>query len=157
MQTSKLLPALTIVLGTLAALACSAGNAQTNTLDDAQDKPVPGRYEVTTVTTYTDVPLPDTTVTIENCLTREDLDKDPASIFAALPEGKSCEVGEFQMSGGKISMRLSCSASDGNMVMITGGTYDKEGYDMVSDVTVTVGEQQVEMRSTIHGRRLGDC
>jgi len=121
------------------------------------DQPNPGKYEVTTVTTYTDVPIPDTTVTTQNCLTQEDLDQDPASIFAGLPDGKSCEVGEFGMADGKIRIHVNCSAPDGDMVMITEGTYATEGYDMTSKVTVAVGEQKVEMNSTIQGKRLGDC
>lgn len=123
----------------------------------AQNQPVPGQYEVTTTTTYTDVPVPDTTVTTRNCLTREDLDQDPASIFAGLPEGKSCEIGEFEMADGAIRMYVNCSAPDGDMVMITEGAYDDAGYNMLTNVTVIVGEQQVKMQSTIEGKLLGDC
>ena len=42
------------------------------------DRPAPGAYEITTATTYTDVPLPDTTFTTTSCLTAEDLNRDPA-------------------------------------------------------------------------------
>jgi hypothetical protein len=123
----------------------------------AQDQPVPGHYEVTTTTTYTDVPVPDTTVTTQNCLTQDDLDRDPASIFAGLPDGKSCEIGEFEMAAGTIRVYVNCSAPDGDMVMITEGTFDNAGYNMLSNVTVTVGEQQVKMQSAIKGKLLGDC
>ena len=119
--------------------------------------PVPGHYEVTTNTTYKDVPMPDTSITTQNCLTREDLEKDPASVFAALPEGKTCDVGEFTMADGAISMRMVCSTPEGDMVMDTTGHYDEDGYDMITDVTIKVGEQEVEMRSVIEGKLMGDC
>jgi hypothetical protein len=124
----------------------------------AQDQPAPGLYEVTTTTVYTDVPdMPDTTVTTQTCLTREDLDSDPASVFAGLPEGRSCKVGEFVMDAGNIQLNVDCSTPEGDMVMDTSGTYGSQGYDMVTDVTITVGEQSVKMQSTITGRLLGDC
>jgi hypothetical protein len=122
-----------------------------------QDQPLAGQYEVTTTTTYTDVPVPDTTVTTQHCMTQEDLDQDPASIFAGLPDGKTCEVGEFLMEAGTIRLHVNCSAPDGDMVMITEGTFDGAGYQMLTDVTVTVGDEQVKMRSTIDGKLLGDC
>ena len=123
----------------------------------AQNQPTPGLYEVTTTTKYTDVPLPDETVTTSNCLTREDLDRDPASIFAGLPDGKACDIGEFTMGAGEMAMDVSCKAPDGDMVMVTRGTFDASGYNMVTDVTVTVGEQQVKMQSTSIGKLMGDC
>lgn len=127
------------------------------TADGPADLPAPGHYEVSTTTSFSDGTLPQTTVTTQNCLTEEDLQKDPASVFADLPEGKSCQVAGFVMEGGDISMRISCTAADGNMVMVINGTYQEETYEMVSEVVVSVGEQQVTMHSTIDGRRVGDC
>lgn len=123
----------------------------------AADGPVPGHYQVTTRTTYTDVPLPPTTVTNETCLTAEDLERDPASAFAALPDGKSCDVSEFEMSGGIFRMRVNCATPEGDMIMITEGSYDASGYLMTSHVEVTAGEQVARMQSEIQGKLLGDC
>lgn len=121
------------------------------------DLPTPGHYEVSTMTHFSDGTLPDTTVTTQNCLTQEDLEKDPASVFASLPEGKSCNVGEFLMEDGTISMQISCAAPEGDMVMTVSGSYEDETYQMISDVVVSVGDQQVVMASTINGKRVGDC
>lgn len=121
------------------------------------DLPTPGHYEVTTMTHFSDGTLPDTTVTTQNCLTQEDLEKNPASVFASLPEGKSCNVGEFLMEDGAISMQISCAAPEGDMIMTVSGSYEDETYQMVSDVVVSVGDQQVVMASTINGKRVGDC
>ena len=141
----------------LARLSLAAGLMMASTSILARDLPVPGHYEVTTSTTYTDVPLPNTSVTTQNCLTAEDLERDPASVFAELPDGKNCDVDQFEMAAGKISMRVSCNAPDGDMLMVTSGEYDADGYQMVSDVTITVGEQKVVMQSLIEGKLLGDC
>ena len=123
----------------------------------AADLPAPGHYEVTTTTHFSDGLMPDTTVTTQNCLTQEDLDKDPASVFADLPEGKSCEVSDFLMEGGEIRMRILCAAPDGDMTMTVNGSYQDEVYQMTSDVVVSVGDQEVTMQSSINGKRLGDC
>jgi len=123
----------------------------------ALDLPAPGRYEVTTTTHFSDGLMPDTTVTTQNCLTEEDLEKDPASVFADLPEGKSCEVTDFVMEGGVIRMGITCAAADGDMTMTVNGSYQNETYQMISDVVVSVGDQSVLMQSAIDGKRVGDC
>lgn len=123
----------------------------------AQDLPAPGQYEVTTTTHFSNGLMPDTTVTTQNCMTQEDLEKDPASVFADLPDGKTCNVDDFLMEGGDIRMQISCHAPDGDMTMSVNGGYQSETYQMVSDVVVKVGEQSVIMQSTIDGKRVGDC
>jgi hypothetical protein len=119
--------------------------------------PTPGRYEVSTHTSYIDVAIPDTTITTRNCLTEEDLQAGAATIFAGLPEDQNCEVSDFVMAEGNISMTLSCAAPDGDMHMVTSGTYTPDGYNMTSKVTVSVGDSTVEMRSEIVGTLVGDC
>ena len=123
----------------------------------AQDLPSPGHYEVVTTTHFSDGLMPDTTVTTQNCMTQEDLEKDPASVFADLPDGKSCNVAEFLMEGGEIRMQINCAAPDGDMTMTVNGSYLAETYEMTSDVVVKVGDQSVSMQSSIAGKRVGDC
>ena len=123
----------------------------------ATDLPAPGHYEVTTTTHFSDDLMPDTTVTTQNCMTQEDLERDPASVFADLPDGKSCNVADFLMEGGKIRMQINCAAPDGDMIMTVDGSYLSETYEMISDVVVVVGDQSVSMQSTIAGKRVGDC
>ena len=123
----------------------------------ATDLPAPGHYEVTTTTHFSDDLMPDTTVTTQNCMTQEDLEKDPASVFADLPDGKSCNVADFLMKGGEIRMQINCAAPDGDMTMTVNGSYLAETYEMISDVVVKVGDQSVSMQSSIAGKRVGDC
>ena len=126
-------------------------------LSAGQDRPTPGLYEITTRTTYRDLPVEDSTITTRSCLTREDLDRDPASAFADLPEGRSCDMESFQMAGGSIDMRVVCQMETGSMTMVVGGSFDEQGYRMISDVTVVVNGEEVEMQTTVDGKRLGDC
>ncbi|MEJ2087979.1 MAG: DUF3617 family protein [Gammaproteobacteria bacterium] len=149
------LPPLSAAL--LAGALLSGAFPPTSVQSAAPDELAPGQYEVTTTTTYTDVPVADSVVTTEHCLTREELNREPASVFAGLPDGKSCEIGEFVMSGGTIRIEVDCAAPDGDMTMITTGSYDAHGYQMVADVTITVGDDQVKTQSKIDARRLGDC
>ncbi len=142
----------TVRLISLGALICLAASAA-----QARDLPAPGQYEVTTQTTYSSVPLPDATVTTQNCLTAEDLERDPASVFADLPEGKTCDITNFVMADGAIEMAINCDAPDGKLTMTTTGTFDDDGYDMVSDVVVAVGDKEVKMQTIIEGKLLGDC
>ena len=144
-------------LAAVLSMSATLATGQIAAADMSGKMPVPGHYEVTTNTTYKDVPMPDTSVTTQNCLTREDLEKDPASVFAALPEGKTCDVREFTMADGAISMHMVCSTPEGDMVMNTTGQYDEDGYDMITNITIKVGEQEVEMRSVIEGKLMGDC
>ncbi len=141
----------------VSALICLTGVLGAQAAYPDPDRPVPGQYEVTTRTTFEEVPIPGTTVTTTNCLTQEDLDKDPASAFAELPEGRSCEIGEFVMEGGNISMRVSCNTEEGSMDMVVTGSYDTSSYTMNSQVVVVVGEDEVRMQSAIEGKLVGDC
>ena len=60
----------------LACIATATLMITGSTAADA-DRPLPGNYEITTATTYHDVPLPDTTLTTTSCLSAEDLARDP--------------------------------------------------------------------------------
>ncbi|MFV2089750.1 MAG: DUF3617 domain-containing protein [Pseudomonadales bacterium] len=139
----------------LLALFFSAVSSLSVANDDSP--PTPGRYEVSTQTEYIDVEVPETTITTQSCLTAEDLEAGAATLFAGLPKSQNCEVEDFVMAGGVISMTLSCAAPDGDMNMVTSGTYTSSGYSMTSNVTITVGDSAVEMHSEILGTRVGDC
>ena len=123
----------------------------------AEDMLTPGRYEVSTTTVYVDVQIPESTIITQNCLTAEDLESGAGTILAGLPENQNCQIGEFVMAEGVLDMTMSCSAEDGDMNMVTGGTYTTSGYELTSDVTVTVGDQSVMMHSKVQATRMGDC
>jgi hypothetical protein len=139
---------LAVLLGASTAAAASA---------EADDMLAPGRYEVDTRTEYVDVPIPETTITTQNCLTAEDLEAGAGNILAGLPANQNCQIGEFVMAEGALDMTMSCAADDGDMDMVTSGTYTSNGYEMTSNVTVTVGDKSIVMQSTVQGTRVGDC
>ncbi|MGD8829790.1 MAG: DUF3617 family protein [Pseudomonadales bacterium] len=149
-----LVAALLLAAGMTGAAAAATARAEA---EPADGKPQPGAYEITTTTTYTDVPLPDSTLTTSTCLAKADMDEDPASILAALPDGAACSVLDFVMAQGEIRMRVACDSAQSSMTVVTSGSYHEQGWHLDSDVTVTVGADQVKMHSTIASRRTGDC
>ena len=123
----------------------------------AQDKPRPGLYEITTRMASPDLPGEATTITTQNCVTAEDLEGDLSRVFAALPEGQSCEVGTFEMAGGLINMAITCATPAGDMLVETRGTYESERYSMTSTVTMSAGARALKLDSEIEGKRVGEC
>lgn len=138
------LAALALTLATVAALA-----------DD--QRPAPGRYEVTTKSEFGNLPVPPTTVTTSSCLTQQDLDQDPQKIFADLPASDRCTMGEFSMEGGRLSMNLACDTDEGRMVMNTEGTYSPSSYRMESVIDIDAGGSQIRTTATVEAVRSGDC
>ncbi len=143
-RKTSALAALALTLGTVAALA-----------DD--QRPTPGRYEVTTKSEFGNLPVPPTTVTSSSCLTQQDLDQDPQKIFADLPASDSCTMGDFTMEGGRLTMSLACDTDDGRMVMNTEGTYSPTSYRMESVINIDAGGSQIRTTATVEAVRSGDC
>ena len=123
----------------------------------AADAPDPGLYEVATEMVSTELPVPPTTITTRNCLTRADLDRDISQVFADLPEGASCDIDTFEMAGGHISMALRCVTPTGDMQVETSGVYTSGSYSMSSIVTMPLGDRMLTINSKIEGKRVGEC
>jgi hypothetical protein len=145
---------LPVLILTLALLPVPAAR---NVLAAEANQPRPGQYEVTIHTTYSELPIPETTVTTTSCLTQEILDQDPSSAFAGLPAENLCELNEFQMASGAISMTVTCTAEDGGLRMITWGSFDDSGYQMTTEVTVDADPGKALLRADTQAVRLGDC
>ena len=120
-------------------------------------KPQPGLYEIKTSTSFGELPIPDTTVTVTSCVTQEDLDRDPQSLFAGNPAADNCTMDEFDMSNGKLVMQLTCSADGGAMVMSTTGSYDATSYRMDNVIALEIGDKKMLTTATVEGTRAGDC
>jgi hypothetical protein len=123
----------------------------------ADVKPEPGLYEIKTSTSFGELPIPDTTVTVSSCVTQEDLDRDPQSLFAGNPAADNCTMDEFDMSNGELVMRLTCSTDDGVMVMTTTGSYDATSYRMDNVIELKFGDKKMLTTATVEGTRTGDC
>jgi hypothetical protein len=143
-RKTSALAALALTLGAVAVLA-----------DD--QRPTPGRYEVTTRSEFGNLPVPPTTVTTSSCLTQQDLDQDPQKVFADLPASDRCTIDEFTMEGGKLTMSLACDTDEGRMVMSTEGAYSPTTYSMQSVINIDAGGTKITTTATVEAVRSGDC
>ncbi len=146
----------TLARKTLTLLVLALALAALAVLADEQ-RPEPGLYEIVTKSEFGALPVPPTTVTTSNCLTQEDLDRDPQKIFADLPAADACTMESFQMDGGKLSMRLSCAMEEGQMVMETSGEYTPSTYSMHSIINVNAGGSQIRSTASVEAVRKGEC
>lgn len=119
--------------------------------------PQPGRYEVTTHSEFGDLPIPPATVTTSNCVTADDLAKDPRKIFADLPAADDCSLDTFTMENGKLVMRLNCETDDGTVTVNGDGDYSPESYHMNTVINIESGDTRLHTTATVDARRLGDC
>ncbi len=117
-------------------------------------RPNPGEYEVTTTSNFDNTPV---TITTSNCITAEDLDQDPAKIFADSAAAENCNLEAFEMAEGRLLMNMSCNADDGGMEMSTEGAYTDDGYSMNSTITINAGGTTVTTEASIVATRVGDC
>lgn len=116
--------------------------------------PAAGEYEVTTTSNFNNLPV---TVTTTNCITAEDLDQDPASVFADTAAAENCELEEFEMAGGIMSMHMVCNSEEGGLEMNTEGAYTESSYSMNSTIVISAGETRMTTTATVSGTRIGDC
>lgn len=116
--------------------------------------PSAGEYEVTTTSNFNNLPV---TVTTTNCITAEDLDQDPASVFADTAAAENCELEEFEMADGVMAMRMVCDSDDGGLEMTTDGAYTDSSYSMDSTIVISAGDTRMTTTATVAGTRIGDC
>lgn len=117
-------------------------------------RPGAGEYEVTTTSNFNNLPV---TVTTTNCITAEDLDQDPASVFADTAAAENCELEEFEMADGIMSMHMVCNSDEGGLEMTTEGAYTESSYSMNSTIVISAGETRMTTTATVAGTRVGDC
>lgn len=117
-------------------------------------RPSAGEYEVTTVSNFNDVPV---TMTTTNCVSKEDLDQDPAKIFADSAASEDCKLESFEMAEGTMSMHMVCAADDGSIIMHTEGAYTASSYSMNSTITISAGGTEISTEASVQGTRIGDC
>jgi hypothetical protein len=117
-------------------------------------RPNAGEYEVTTTSNFNDLPV---TMTTTNCITVEDLDQDPAKIFADTAAAENCELESFEMTDGIMAMRMVCNSDDSGLEMNTEGTYTDSSYFMNSTIEISAGDTRMTTEATVSGTRIGDC
>lgn len=172
------------LLAPVAALALSAcgdsaesgSSGETISVEDVADRarsapqPEPGQYRVSMEVLEVDIPgAPPQAAdmmrsmiggqTHEYCLKPEDVEKGYQEMVRQSQEGSDCSFEKFDVSGGDIDARMTCSAAgQGAMTMAMTGSATPTRSEM--DMTMSgnmagMGDSTIRMKAT--HERIGDC
>ena len=97
-------------------------------------------------------------VTTTTCMTQEEAEKPNADFFGG--EGQdNCTYEEFDRSGNKMTLRMTCDAGNGGTAKVAmDGEFGADSFSLSMDNTMSGGPTgDVTMKGTVSGRRLGDC
>jgi hypothetical protein len=122
----------------------------------AQQTPMrPGRWEITMQMEMANVPMKMPPMTVSECITAEQLKKDPTSgLPSGAPKGSpnDCKVSDYKQSGDTVSWKMACT----NPQAMTGDgelTFKADAYTGTVKMTSPQGPMSMKM----DGKRLGDC
>lgn len=132
-------------------LVTMAGMAQ------AADMLTPGLYEINTQILETNMPMAPQPGTSKHCITQADIDRDPESAFYQQSEAQQCDVANFDIGGGKVTMALRCAMPGGQMDMTMDGSYTATSYEMTNNMTVNMAGMAMFVRSKSTAQRIGGC
>ena len=97
-------------------------------------------------------------ITTKSCMTEEEVNRPDADFFGG-EEQDNCTYDEFDRSGNKMTLRMTCDAGEGATAKVAmDGEFGEESFTLTMDNTVT-GTQagDMTMKGTVTGRRIGDC
>jgi len=121
----------------------------------AQNPMRPGNWETTIQMHMANVPMQMPEMKTTQCITPEQLEKDPAS---GLPQGmrgrggnNQCEVSDYKVTGHTVSWKMACAQQQ----MTAAGelTFSGDSYTGTMKASMPQGEMTMKMT----GKRLGDC
>ena len=71
---------------------------------------------------------------------------------------QKCQMHNYRIGGGKISLELSCSMADAIEASVMGtGSYREDGFELTNRMTMKSHGLELKMESQIVGKRIGDC
>lgn len=123
----------------------------------AADKITPGKYQVQSVMTMTGMPMqiPPQKHSSTNCVTQEDIDRNPEEMFR--DDENECAMEDFSMGGGKISYKMQCNSPQGRMTGTGNGTYTADSYDMKMVMKMSMQGMNITSNIDMKGKRIGGC
>ena len=125
--------------------------------DNSAPEPRAGLYRVTAGISGQDLPPGVANASVEQCVTKEELAADPASILGEHAGMEGCTIDSYEWSGGKISMQMQCTVEGANVEAESRGTYNANGYELITVMRINVGDTTIDMESFVRGERIGDC
>lgn len=97
-------------------------------------------------------------ITTTSCMTEEEANRPDADFFGG--EGnEDCTYEEFDRTGNKMKLRMTCDAGDGGTAKVAmDGEFNAESFTLTMDNQVS-GTQAgaINMKGTVTGKRIGDC
>tara|TARA_B100000678_G_scaffold245480_1_gene217914 strand:- start:1226 stop:1768 length:543 start_codon:yes stop_codon:yes gene_type:complete len=97
-------------------------------------------------------------ITATSCLTQDEVDKPDAGFFGG-EKNDDCTYDEFDRSGGKLKLRMTCNTDEGGSAKIAmDGKFEKDSFTMtMANVISGSKDGDVTMKGKITGKRIGDC
>ncbi len=109
----------------------------------------PGKWEITTETEMTGMPMSIPALTHTQCLKEGDL----------VPQGNTtvgdCAISDVKVSGDTVSWKLTCSGKNGPMKGAGKVTY--KGDAMEGSMNMMMEGAGMEIKNKLKGRRIGEC
>tara|TARA_B100000678_G_scaffold287671_2_gene294680 strand:- start:342 stop:905 length:564 start_codon:yes stop_codon:yes gene_type:complete len=163
--------------------ACSDGGADTDgdgnitkeevaaeAASGGEVKIQPGQWENTIEFTEFDIPgVPENmkdmiagqlgkSITTKSCITQEEADKPNAGFFGG-EKNDNCTYQEFDRSGDKLKLRMTCKTDDGGTAKVAmDGAFAKDKFTLTMDQKISgTPAGDVSMKGTVTGKRIGDC
>lgn len=93
--------------------------------------------------------------TTQTCVTQEQIDQGPQTMFDQT-DG-DCSYSEFSMEDGVLHAVAQCTGPQGDMAMVTDGTYTATAYSTTMRMESDMGMGPMTMVFTVEGRRTGPC
>ncbi|MDW7748502.1 DUF3617 domain-containing protein [Halomonas sp.] len=115
----------------------------------------PGQWEFTSTTSVQgDLPIPDQTETYQECIAQGDIDDEE---FSFIEEEEGCELLEHEVTVDGLDYRMVCRAEGGEADIV--GRMDFLGERVEGNVDILVDSPvgEMNMTTTMEGRRIGDC
>lgn len=128
----------------------------------------PGQWDTSTQIVSATGPLPQEALQqmvgqkteVSHCITPEEAAR-PSANFLAAQQGSDCTYQNFQMAGGKVKGRMTCSGGQmpGRVVTDMSGAYGSQAYDMIMDMETPglPGGGAIRIKARTQGKRVGEC
>jgi hypothetical protein len=109
----------------------------------------PGLWEITTQAKMQGMTIPPTTIT--QCLSKDDM----VPRAGTQAKQQNCKVTDVKVSGDTVTWSMRCKGEGGGVESKGSITYHGDRFE--GNIITTVGGSGMTIRSTMTGRRLGEC
>ncbi|MCH9692888.1 MAG: DUF3617 domain-containing protein [Gammaproteobacteria bacterium] len=125
--------------------------------DSSAPEPEAGLYRVTVGVSGQDLPAGLVNESVEQCVTQEELAADSSSILGEHAGMEGCTISSYEWSDGNINMQMHCALEGVDASAESLGSYTASGYELITTMSIKVGDTTVDMQTFVRGERIGDC